>query len=120
MQAAMEDIMAGFNPWYANWAQEQVAQGKVPTMEDGRKAYLERSEEVQKKIADAIMGSIDMEAGHRSPANPAAAAAVGKDAASRPRHGAGAESQLQESITTAMSSYMQNDAGRVRSRCRPR
>ena len=21
MQAAMEDIMAGFNPWYANWAQ---------------------------------------------------------------------------------------------------
>ena len=59
MQAAMEDIMAGFNPWYANWAQEQVAQGKVPTMEDGAKAYLE-SEEVQKKIADAIMGSIDM------------------------------------------------------------
>jgi len=59
MQTAMEDIMAGFNPWYANWAQEQVAQGKVPTMEDGAKAYLE-SEEVQKKIADAIMGSIDM------------------------------------------------------------
>ena len=48
MQAAMEDIMAGFNPWYANWAQEQVAQGKVPN--HGRRSEsLPRKREVQRR-----------------------------------------------------------------------
>lgn len=110
MQAAMEDIMAGFNPWYANWAQEQVAQGKVPTMEDGAKAYLE-SEEVQKKIADAIMGSIDMKQ-----ATEALQTQLQQQLSAKMQQAVSAmaqalESQLQASITTAMSSYMQNVLG---------
>ena len=110
MQAAMEDIMAGFNPWYANWAQEQVAQGKVPTMEDGAKAYLE-SEEVQKKIADAIMGSIDMKQATEALQTQLQQQLSAKMQQAGPAMAQALESQLQASITTAMSSYMQNVLG---------
>ena len=110
MQAAMEDIMAGFNPWYANWAQEQVAQGKVPTMEDGAKAYLE-SEEVQKKIADAIMGSIDMKQATEALQTQLQQQLSVKMQQAVPAMAQALESQLQASITTAMSSYMQNVLG---------
>ena len=110
MQAAMEDIMAGFNPWYANWAQEQVAQGKVPTMEDGAKAYLE-SEEVQKKIADAIMGSIDMKQATEALQTQLQQQLSAKMQQAVPTMAQALESQLQASITTAMSSYMQNVLG---------
>lgn len=110
MQAAMEDIMAGFNPWYANWAQEQVAQGKVPTMEDGAKAYLE-SEEVQKKIADAIMGSIDMKQATEALQTQLQHQLSAKMQQAVPAMAQALESQLQASITTAMSSYMQNVLG---------
>lgn len=110
MQAAMEDIMAGFNPWYANWAQEQVAQGKVPIMEDGAKAYLE-SEEVQKKIADAIMGSIDMKQATEALQTQLQQQLSAKMQQAVPAMAQALESQLQASITTAMSSYMQNVLG---------
>ena len=110
MQAAMEDIMAGFNPWYANWAQEQVAQGKVPTMEDGAKAYLE-SEEVQKKIADAIVGSIDMKQATEALQTQLQQQLSAKMQQAVPAMAQALESQLQASITTAMSSYMQNVLG---------
>ena len=110
MQAAMEDIMAGFNPWYANWAQEQVAQGKVPTMEDGAKAYLD-SEEVQKKIADAIMGSIDMKQATEALQTQLQQQLSAKMQQAVPAMAQALESQLQASITTAMSSYMQNVLG---------
>ncbi|RDB80081.1 ABC transporter ATP-binding protein/permease [Eggerthella lenta] len=110
MQAAMEDIMAGFNPWYANWAQEQIAQGKVPTMEDGAKAYLE-SEEVQKKIADAIMGSIDMKQATEALQTQLQQQLSAKMQQAVPAMAQALESQLQASITTAMSSYMQNVLG---------
>lgn len=110
MQAAMEDIMAGFNPWYANWAQEQVAQGKVPTMEDGAKAYLE-NEEVQKKIADAIMGSIDMKQATEALQTQLQQQLSAKMQQAVPAMAQALESQLQASITTAMSSYMQNVLG---------
>ena len=110
MQTAMEDIMAGFNPWYANWAQEQVAQGKVPTMEDGAKAYLE-SEEVQKKIADAIMGSIDMKQATEALQTQLQQQLSAKMQQAVPAMAQALESQLQASITTAMSSYMQNVLG---------
>lgn len=110
MQAAMEDVMAGFNPWYANWAQEQVAQGKVPTMEDGAKAYLE-SEEVQKKIADAIMGSIDMKQATEALQTQLQQQLSAKMQQAVPAMAQALESQLQASITTAMSSYMQNVLG---------
>ena len=110
MQAAMEDIMAGFNPWYANWAQEQVAQGKVPTMEDGAKAYLE-SEEIQKKIADAIMGSIDMKQATEALQTQLQQQLSAKMQQAVPAMAQALESQLQASITTAMSSYMQNVLG---------
>lgn len=110
MQAAMEDIMAGFNPWYANWAQEQVAQGKVPTMEDEAKAYLE-SEEVQKKIADAIMGSIDMKQATEALQTQLQQQLSAKMQQAVPAMAQALESQLQASITTAMSSYMQNVLG---------
>ena len=102
--------MAGFNPWYANWAQEQVAQGKVPTMEDGAKAYLE-SEEVQKKIADAIMGSIDMKQATEALQTQLQQQLSAKMQQAVPAMAQALESQLQASITTAMSSYMQNVLG---------
>ena len=119
MQAAMEDIMAGFNPWYANWAQEQVAQGKVPTMEDGAKAYLE-SEEVQKKIADAIMGSIDMKQATEALQTQLQQQLSAKMQQAVPAMAQALESQLQASITTAMTRTCKTCWARTCSRCRPR
>ena len=110
MQAAMKDIMDGFQPWYANWAQEQVAQGKVPTMEDGAKAYLE-SEEVQKKIAVAIMGSIDMDKATEALQTQLQQQISAKMQQAVPAMAQALQSQLQASISTAMSSYMQNVLG---------
>ena len=112
MQAAMEDIMAGFNPWYANWAQEQVAQGKVPTMEDGAKAYLE-SEEVQKKIADAIMGSIDMKQATEALQTQLQQQLSAKMQQAVPAMAQALESQLQASITTAMQQSMNQIAANM-------
>lgn len=111
MQAAMEDIMAGFNPWYKQWAQEQAAQGNDPTdMEAAAKAYLE-SEEVQKKIADAIMGSIDMKQATEALQTQLQQQLSAKMQQAVPAMAQALESQLQASITTAMSSYMQNVLG---------
>ena len=108
-----------FNPWYANWAQEQVAQGKVPTMEDGAKAYLE-SEEVQKKIADAIMGSIDMKQATEALQTQLQQQLVGKMQQAVPAMAQALESQLQASITTAMTRTCKTCWARTCSRCRPR
>ena len=110
MQAAMKEIMEGFNPWYKNWAQEQVAQGKVPTMEDGAKAYLE-SEEVQQKIADAIMGSIDMDQAIEALQAQLQQQIGAKMQQAVPAMAQALQGQLQASISTAMSSYMQNVLG---------
>ncbi|TNU96026.1 ABC transporter ATP-binding protein/permease [Eggerthella lenta] len=111
MQAAMEDIMAGFNPWYKQWAQDQAAQGNDPTdMEAAAKAYLE-SEEVQKKIADAIMGSIDMKQATEALQTQLQQQLSAKMQQAVPAMAQALESQLQASITTAMSSYMQNVLG---------
>lgn len=107
MQAAMKEIMEGFNPWYKNWAQEQVAQGKVPTMEDGAKAYLE-SEEVQQKIADAIMGSINMDQATEALQAQLQQQIGAKMQQAVPAMAQALQGQLQASISTAMSSYMQN------------
>ena len=106
MQAAMKDIMEGFNTWYPKWAQEQVAQGKVPTMQDGAAAYLE-SEEVQKKIEAAIVDSIDM-----TKATEALQAQLQKQISAKmqqavPAMAQALQSQLQASIQTAMTTYMQ-------------
>ena len=110
MQAAMQDIMEGFNPWYKNWAQEQVAQGKVPTMEDGAKAYLE-SEEGQQKIADAIMGSINMDQATEALQAQLQQQIGAKMQQAVPAMAQALQGQLQASISTAMSSYMQNVLG---------
>lgn len=110
MQAAMKEIMEGFNPWYKNWAQEQVAQGKVPTMEDGAKAYLE-SEEVQQKIADAIMGSINMDQATEALQAQLQQQIGAKMQQAVPAMAQALQGQLQASISTAMSSYMQNVLG---------
>lgn len=110
MQAAMKEIMEGFNPWYKNWAQEQVAQGKVPTMEDGAKAYLE-SEEVQQKIADAIMGSINMDQATEALQTQLQQQIGAKMQQAVPAMAQALQGQLQASISTAMSSYMQNVLG---------
>lgn len=110
MQAAMKEIMEGFQPWYKNWAQEQVAQGKVPTMEDGAKAYL-ASDEVQQKIADAIMGSIDMDKATEALQVQLQQQIGAKMQQAAPAMAQALQSQLQASISTAMSSYMQNVLG---------
>ena len=110
LQAAMKDIMEGFQPWYKNWAQEQVAQGKVPTMEDGAKAYLE-SEDVQKKIAETIMSSIDMTKATEALQTQLQQQISAKMQQAVPAMAQALQSQLQASISTAMSSYMQNVMG---------
>ena len=79
-------------------------------MEDGAKAYLE-SEEVQKKIADAIMGSIDMKQATEALQTQLQQQLSAKMQQAVPAMAQALESQLQASITTAMSSYMQNVLG---------
>ena len=108
MQAAMEDIMAGFWPWYAKW--EGFNPSDPDNVQKGAKAYLE-SEEVQKKIADAIMGSIDMKQATEALQTQLQQQLSAKMQQAVPAMAQALESQLQASITTAMSSYMQNVLG---------
>ncbi len=108
MQAAMEDIMAGFWPWYAKW--EGFNPSDPDNVQKGAKANLE-SEEVQKKIADAIMGSIDMKQATEALQTQLQQQLSAKMQQAVPAMAQALESQLQASITTAMSSYMQNVLG---------
>src|SRR5699024_2492849 len=56
IQAAMAEVMGGFDAWYDEW----VAQGNEPDMEAALEAYL-ATDEVQEKMAAAIKDSIDMD-----------------------------------------------------------
>ena len=111
IQAAMTDIMGGFNDWYREWAKEQASQGNDPTdMQAAVKAYLE-TPEVQQKINGAIMGSIDMDKATEALKAQLSQQIATKMQAAVPAMAQALQSQLQASISTAMSSYMQNVMG---------
>lgn len=108
IQAAMNTIMAGFEPWYKDWANQP---GNDPTNVQGAvKAYLE-SEEVQRQISDAIMGSINMDQATEALQAQLAQQLSAKMQAATPAMAQALQGQLQASISSAMSSYMQNVLG---------
>ncbi len=108
MQAAMKEIMEGFYPWYAQW--EGLDPSDPNNMQKAAQAYLE-SEEVQQKIADAIMGSINMDQATEALQAQLQQQIGAKMQAAVPAMAQALQSQLQASISTAMSSYMQNVLG---------
>ena len=108
MQAAMKEIMEGFYPWYAQW--EGLDPSDPNNMQKAAQAYLE-SDEVQKKIADAIMGSIDMDQATEALQAQLQQQIGAKMQQAVPAMAQALQSQLQASISTAMSSYMQNVLG---------
>lgn len=108
MQAAMKEIMEGFYPWYAQW--EGLDPSDPNNMQKAAQAYLE-SDEVQQKIADAIMGSIDMDKATEALQAQLQQQIGAKMQQAVPAMAQALQSQLQASISTAMSSYMQNVLG---------
>lgn len=108
MQAAMQDIMEGFYPWYAQW--EGLDPSDPNNMQKAAQAYLE-SEEVQQKIADAIMGSINMDQATEALQAQLQQQIGAKMQQAVPAMAQALQGQLQASISTAMSSYMQNVLG---------
>ncbi|MBC5583731.1 ABC transporter ATP-binding protein/permease [Eggerthella sp. NSJ-70] len=108
MQAAMKEIMEGFYPWYAQW--EGLDPSDPNNMQKAAQAYLE-SEEVQQKIADAIMGSINMDQATEALQTQLQQQIGAKMQQAVPAMAQALQGQLQASISTAMSSYMQNVLG---------
>ena len=108
MQAAMKEIMEGFYPWYAQW--EGLDPSDPNNMQKAAQAYL-ASDEVQQKIADAIMGSIDMDKATEALQAQLQQQIGAKMQQAVPAMAQALQSQLQASISTAMSSYMQNVLG---------
>ena len=108
MQAAMKEIMEGFYPWYAQW--EGLDPSDPNNMQKAAQAYLE-SEEVQQKIAAAIMGSIDMDKATEALQAQLQQQIGAKMQQAVPAMAQALQTQLQASISTAMSSYMQNVLG---------
>ncbi|QOS68732.1 ABC transporter ATP-binding protein/permease [Eggerthella guodeyinii] len=108
MQAAMKEIMEGFYPWYAQW--EGLDPSDPNNMQKAAQAYLE-SEEVQQKIADAIMGSINMDQATEALQAQLQQQIGAKMQQAVPAMAQALQGQLQASISTAMSSYMQNVLG---------
>ena len=108
MQAAMKEIMEGFYPWYAQW--EGLDPSDPNNMQKAAQAYL-ATDEVQKKIAAAIMGSIDMDKATEALQAQLQQQIGAKMQQAVPAMAQALQSQLQASISTAMSSYMQNVLG---------
>ena len=107
MQAAMKEIMEGFYDWLPTWI---AGGGDMNDMQAAVAAYLE-TPEVQKIIADAIMGSIDMNKATEALQTQLQQQLSAKMQAAVPAMAQALQSQLQASISTAMSSYMQNVLG---------
>ena len=108
MQAAMKEIMEGFYPWYAQW--EGLDPSDPNNMQKAAQAYL-ATDEVQQKIADAIMGSIDMDQATEALQAQLQQQIGAKMQQAVPAMAQALQGQLQASISTAMSSYMQNVLG---------
>ena len=103
IQAAMKDIMSGFYTWLPTW----IAQGGDPNdMQAAVTAYMQ-TPEVQKKISDAIMGSIDMDKATEALQKQLQEQLSAKMQQAVPAIAQALQSQLQTSIQTAMTSYMQ-------------
>ena len=108
IKEAMDELMKGFWPWYTQW--EGFDPNDPTNAQKGAEAYLE-SEEVQKKIADAIMGSINMDDAVEALQTQLQQQIGAKMQAAVPAMAQELQTQLQASISTAMSSYMQNVLG---------
>ena len=104
IQAAMKDIMSGFYPWYAQW--EGFDPSDPNNMQKAAEAYMQ-TPEVQKKISDAIMGSIDMDKATEALQKQLQEQLSAKMQQAVPAIAQALQSQLQTSIQTAMTSYMQ-------------
>ena len=103
IQAAMKDIMSGFYTWLPTW----IAQGGDPNdMQAAVTAYMQ-TPEVQKKISDAIMGSIDMDKATEALQKQLQEQLSAKMQQAVPAIAQALQGQLQTSIQTAMTSYMQ-------------
>ncbi|RDB71813.1 ABC transporter ATP-binding protein/permease [Eggerthella sinensis] len=104
IQAAMKDIMSGFYPWYAQW--EGFDPSDPNNMQKAAEAYMQ-TPEVQKKISDAIMGSIDMDKATEALQKQLQEQLSAKMQQAVPAIAQALQGQLQTSIQTAMTSYMQ-------------
>lgn len=103
IQAAMKDIMSGFYTWLPTW----IAQGgDANDMQAAVTAYMQ-TPEVQKKISDAIMGSIDMDKATEALQKQLQEQLSAKMQQAVPAIAQALQGQLQTSIQTAMTSYMQ-------------
>ncbi|WP_080802022.1 ATP-binding cassette domain-containing protein [Arabiibacter massiliensis] len=108
VKAVMNELMAGFWPWYTQW--EGFDPSDPTNIQKGAEAYL-ALDEVQKKIADAITGSIDMTAATEALQAQLEQQISAKMQAAVPAMAQALQGQLQASISTAMSSYLQNVMG---------
>ena len=101
IQAAMAEVMGGFDAWYDEW----VAQGNEPDMEAALEAYL-ATPEVQEKMAAAIEGSIDMDQATAALQSQLQQQLSAKMQQAVPAMAQALQGQLQSSIQTAMSTYL--------------
>ena len=101
IQAAMAEVMGGFDAWYDEW----VAQGNEPDMEAALEAYLS-TPEVQEKMAAAIEGSIDMDQATAALQSQLQQQLSAKMQQAVPAMAQALQGQLQSSIQTAMSTYL--------------
>ena len=102
IQAAMAEVMGGFDAWYDEW----VAQGNEPDMEAALEAYLS-TPEVQEKMAAAIEGSIDMDQATAALQSQLQQQLSAKMQQAVPAMAQALQGQLQSSIQTAMRTYLQ-------------
>ena len=102
IQAAMAEVMGGFDAWYDEW----VAQGNEPDMEAALEAYL-ATDEVQEKMVAAIEESIDMDQATAALQSQLQQQLSEKMQQAVPAMAQALQGQLQSSIQTAMSTYLQ-------------
>lgn len=102
IQAAMAEVMGGFDAWYDEW----VAQGNEPDMEAALEAYL-ATDEVQEKMVAAIEESIDMDQATAALQSQLQQQLSEKMQQAVPAMAQALQGQLQSSIQTAMRTYLQ-------------
>ena len=98
IQAAMAEVMGGFDAWYKEHPE-------YPDMEAALEAYLS-TPEVQEKMAAAIEGSIDMDQATAALQSQLQQQLSAKMQQAVPAMAQALQGQLQSSIQTAMSTYL--------------
>lgn len=108
MQEAMTKVMAGWTPFYTEWAKKE---GNNPLDYEAAVTEYLATPDVQKIISDAITASIDPDKIAEALQTQLQQQLSAKMQAAAPAMAQALQSQLQASISTAMSSYMQNVMG---------